>query len=323
MLALLHGETPQWVPNFGKSAVFIYSYATERTIDPATGYQTDRFGVKFVMDTGSLSGLMPLNTKTRQFELQEIEDWEKVVPKPDLSRVDWKEAAERSLSKTRTLYGTASDDHIYNFVAGHLWDEMHYMMGFENALCALAEEPEACRDMLCAMADYYIAVMDEQFKYFTPDMVMTMDHIANQSGLLMSLDTYRSVIKPAQKKVFDYVRDKGIIAEMHVDGNVNAVIGDYAEMGISVIQPFQVFNDIEKAKRDHGIVCIGGWDAFGPGNVDNATEEQVRASVRTAMDAYAPTGKYAIWFSGASATSPEKMFWLNDEAEKYGHTFYK
>jgi hypothetical protein len=41
------------------------------------------------------------------------------------------------------------------------------------------------------------------------------------------------------------------------------------------------------------------------------------------MDDYAVTGNYAIWFSGASATSKEKMFWLQDEAEKYGHTFYK
>ena len=77
------------------------------------------------------------------------------------------------------------------------------MMGFENALCALAEDPEACADFLSAMADFYVAVMDEQFKYHKPDLVMTMDHVSNKDGLMMGIDTYRNVIKPAQKKIFD------------------------------------------------------------------------------------------------------------------------
>lgn len=322
MLMLLSGETPQWVPNFGKSAVFVNSYACIRTHDPVTGYDIDRFGVKFQQETGALAGPMPVNTHTRKFELQEIEDWRKIFPKIDIGKVDWKTVTEQEFKKGQVLYGARSDQHIYNYVAGYLWDQMHYMMGFENALCALAEEPDACREMLDAMADLYIDVMTEQFKYCKPDLVMTMDHIANKDGLMMSPAAYRSIIKPAQKKIFDFVRDQGIMAEMHVDGNVNAIIADYAEIGVQAIQPFQVFNDIEKAKKDYGIICIGGWDAFGPGNAPGATEADVRASVRTAMDCYAPSGKYAIWFSGASATSKEKMFWLNDEAEKYGRTFY-
>lgn len=323
MLMLLHGEIPKWVPNFGKSARFVNSYGCIRTPDPATGYMVDRFGVSFVMKDGALAGPMPVNTKTGKFELENIEDWKKIMPKIDLAKVDWKTVTEEAFSGGRNLYGADGDAYVYNYIAGYLWDQMHYMMGFENALCALVEEPEACREMLCAMADMYIDIMTEQFKYRKPDLVMTMDHIANKDGLMMGVETYRSVIKPAQKKIFDFVKDQGIMAEMHVDGDVNSVIGDYAEMGIRAIQPFQVFNDIEKAKRDYGMICIGGWDAFGPGNAPDATEEMVRASVRKAMDDYAPTGKYAIWFSGASATSKEKMFWLNDEAEKYGHTFYR
>lgn len=322
MLMLLHGETPRWVPNFGKSAAFIHSFGCRREKDSGTGYLIDRFGVKFTMEQGPLAGVMPVNTKTRQFELQEIEDWKKIMPKIDLSKVDWKEETEKTFKGGTSLYGKTDDFHIYNYIAGYLWDQMHYMMGFENALCALVEEPDACREFLNAAADFYIDVMTEQFKYYKPDLVMTMDHVANKDGLLMSAETYRSVIKPAQKKIFSFVRDQGLMAEMHVDGDVNEIIADYAEIGIQVIQPFQVFNDIERAKREHGIICVGGWDAFGPGNAPNATEEDVRGSVRKAMDDYAPTGKYAIWFSGASATSPDKMFWLNDEAEKYGKTFY-
>lgn len=173
------------------------------------------------------------------------------------------------------------------------------------------------------MTDFYIDCMLEQFKYWKPDLAMTMDHVANASGLLMHPNTYRTVIKPAQKKIFDVLKAEGIKTEMHVDGKVDDILADYKELGIEVIQPLQVFNDIQRAKKEYGFVAIGGWDAFGPGNKPGATEEEVRASVRKAMDDYAEGGSYAIWYSGAAADSKEKMFWLNDEAEKYGHTFYK
>lgn len=323
MMLVLNHETPLWVPNFGKSAAFLYSYGCDRPLNPKNGYYYDPFGVEFVLEKGALGGYMPTNTKTKNFELKDVTEWKSVMPKMDLGKVDWKEETDKMLKNTVPQYGEIGDDHIYNYVVGYLWDELHYMMGFEEALYSLAAEPEACRDFLSAMADFYIDVMLEQFKYFKPDLAMVMDHVANTEGLLMSANSYREIIKPAEKKIYDVLRDQGIKTEIHVDGKVEDVLPDYAEIGISTIQPFQVFNDIEKAKKDYNFVAVGGWDAFGPGNQPNATEEEVRASVRKAMDDYAATGNYAIWFSGASATSKEKMFWLQDEAEKYGHTFYK
>ena len=322
MMRVLNHEKPEWVPNFGNSAIFLNSFGCDRHLNPKTGYYYDPFGVEFTMEKGPLGGPMPTNTHTGNFELRDITEWKSMMPKINLAKTDWKAETEKMLNNTVALYGSVNDDHVYNYIVGHLWDELHYMMGFEEALYSLAAEPEASRDFLCAMADFYIDVMLEQFKYFKPDLAMIMDHVANTKGLLMSPETYRQVIKPAQKKIYDVLRDLGIMAEMHVDGRIEEILPDYKELGVSVIQPFQVFNDIEKAKKDYGFIAIGGWDSFGPANQPNATEKDVRDSVRKAMDAYAPSGDYAIWFSGASATSKEKMFWLQDEAEKYGHTFY-
>lgn len=322
MILVLNGETPKWVPNFGNSAAFLYSYGCDRRLNAKTGYYYDLFGVEFYIQDGALGGPMPTNTKTQNFELTDVTEWKKVMPKVDLGKIDWKAETENMLKSASSLYGSKNDDHVYNYIVGYLWDELHYMMGFEEALYSLSAEPEATRDFLCAMADFYVDVMQEQFKYFKPDLAMVMDHVATANGLLMGPETYRSVIMPAEKKIYDALKDQGIRTEIHVDGRVDEILPDYARLGIEVIQPFQPFNDIEKAKKEYGFVAIGGWDAFGPGNKTGASEEEVRASVRTAMDAYAPTGKYAIWFSGASATSKEKMFWLQDEAQKYGRTFY-
>ncbi|MDY2628150.1 MAG: uroporphyrinogen decarboxylase family protein [Lachnospiraceae bacterium] len=324
MLMVLNHEQPEWVPNFGKASRFYFGYGCDRVLNPRTGYYYDRFGVEFELEKGPLGGYMPTNTKTRKFELEDITEWKAVMPEVDLGKVDWEEETRKMAGNDITLfYTTGSREYVSNYIVGYLWDELHYMMGFENALYSIAAEPEAAADFLNAMADFYIDCMLEQFKYWKPDIAMTMDHVANESGLLISPSSYRNIIKPAQKKIFDVLKDQNIMVEMHVDGKIDDIIPDYAEIGVQVIQPFQVYNDIEKAKKDYNMIAIGGWDAFGPGNQDDASEETVRASVRKAIDTYAPTGNYAIWFSGASATSKEKMFWLNDEAEKYGHAFYK
>jgi hypothetical protein len=152
---------------------------------------------------------------------------------------------------------------------------------------------------------------------------MLMDNVANASGLLMSPKTYREIIKPAQKKFFDAIIELGAFPEMHVDGKVEAILDDYNDLGVKMIQPFQVFNDIEAAKAKYGFVACGGWNAVGPGNQSTSTEEEVRASVRLAMDSYGPSGKYIFFESGATPRFPDIPKWIADEATTYGTDFYQ
>jgi len=318
MMMVLHHEKPEWVPNFGNSAAFLFNYGCDRTLDERDGMYYDKMGVAFVLEGG---GFMPHNTKTGTFELTDVTQWESVMPTFDGSAVDWEAETKKMLTSITTLYGQESDDHIYNYIVGYLWDELHYMMGFNNALLALVSEPDATRAFLCAMADYYIACMERQFAIFKPDLAMVMDHVANAPGLMMSPDTYRAVIKPAEKKIYDALHDYGIQTEIHVDGRCMDILPDYKEMGIEAIQPFQVMNDIEGAKKEYGFIAIGGWDSFGPGNMADSTEEEVRQSVRTAMDAYAPTGDYAFWCSGVLDKRIAGI--IADEADIYGHAFYR
>lgn len=346
MLLVLAGKQPVWLPNFGVAASFITSTTLGRHKNPKTGYDIDAFGVEFMQ---TINGPMVAHTKDSKPTMSDVTKWKKHLPKIDLKQIDWEKDTNAMLASvgatlknqstgstaptaTNTVAdamdayagGKSSDgnDKVFNYFAAFLWDELHYMMGFEDALVALATEPEACYDFLQAVADFWIEGFHHQCKYFKPDLAMIMDHVANANGMLMSPRTYREIIKPAQKKVIEAIRDEGIMAEMHVDGNISAILDDFVEIGVQVIQPFQIFNDIEDAKKKYGLIAIGGWDAFGPGNQSDATEEEVRQSVRAAMDAYGTTGRYAFWCSGATPKYPEKLIWIVDEAEKYGHNFY-
>ncbi|MBE6031784.1 MAG: hypothetical protein E7224_01145 [Clostridiales bacterium] len=120
MLKVLRHEKPDWVPNFGATAAFIYSYGCDRRLDPATGYYKDPFGVKFLLEGGPLSGFMPANTSTGDFELDDVTEWKKMMPKLDLGKVDWKAETERMINSSRTMYGSVGEDRVFNYVAGYL-----------------------------------------------------------------------------------------------------------------------------------------------------------------------------------------------------------
>ena len=313
MQLVLDGKKPAWLPCFTDACAMIgYPGALARKPDPATGHTIDVFGVLW---TQTIDGPIPVNTQTQNFELKDISQWENIMPTINLASIDWEEEATM-------LRKAVKEDLMINFIAGTVWEQLHYMMGFEGALAALVEEPEATQECLFAFADFWIDAMRRITKYIKPDLIMFMEHVATASGLLMSPKVYREVIKPVHKRMYDAIIETGAIPEMHVDGLVEEIIPDYVDLGIKVIQPFQVFNDIEGAKREYGITAIGGWDAIGPGNRDTTTEEEARASVRLAMDSYGPTYRYCFWESGVTPRFANVAEWIKDESRSYGLNFY-
>ena len=321
LLLALDGKTPERVPNFGKAAVWYESPVVRRRPLPS-GFTIDSFGVEF---TNTIDGHIPAHTTTGVCRLDDICDWKSIMPQIDLDSIDWEDESRNFMSKTTAMYGTGdeSGEKATNYLIGFLWDELHYMLGFEQALLSLITEPEACYDFLQAAADFWIDAWHHQVKYFKPDIAMLIDHVANAKNLLMSPEQYREIIKPAQKRVIQAIVDEGVRPQMHVDGYIDSIIPDYDEIGVHIIQPFQVFNDIEKAKKDYGIICVGGWDAFGRGNQEDSTEAEVRQSVRDAIDKYAPSGQYVFYGSGATPRHPERLRWIEEEADSYGRAFMK
>ena len=311
---ILDGRIPAWLPNYNKAVASGSSAYVGRKAIPGTNQIVDVFGVVF---QSTMDGPTPANTLDGSFLLKDVTKWQEIMPKLDLDANDWEADAQKALA------GIDKSRQLKSYMFGGMWEAMHYMMGVENALVSLIEEPEATYSFLDALADFWLDVMQRFCKYFKPDIVTTMEHIATHRGLLMSPETYRKIIKPVHQKVYDGIKAMGAIPQMHVDGCVEAVLADYAELGVRLIQPFQVCNDINRYKAMYNIVAVGGWDAFGPGNLPASTEEDTRASVRLAMDTYGPGGRYAFWNSGATPRYPDRLKWLDDEAEAYGKGFYK
>ncbi len=187
------------------------------------------------------------------------------------------------------------------------------LLGFENTLLSLFEEPEATKELLDYIHGYYMFIYKKQLEYVKPEMLSTMDDICSQQQPFFSLDMYREFFKPLEKEHYDLALDRGMRIAHHCCGHCEMFLDDWIEMGVQVWNPAQVFNDLVgiKAKYGHCLTIEGAWDEVGFSLCDD--EEELREGVRTYVDTFAPGGRfdYLAVCSGNAELDP-KVKWRND-----------
>jgi hypothetical protein len=255
--------------------------------------------------------------------MRDIADWRKVVKFPDLDAFDWAGQAEIQLKN----FDRANQIQEYAMWNGPFLRLTH-LMGFEDGLCAMYEEPEACAELLDAIADYKIKVAERAVEYFKPDSICTYDDVATELSTFMSPEKYRELIKPAHKKFNDAVRALGVIPNTHICGKCEAIVPDLVDEGSHAWEICQPENDLLGLQATLGskLAFIGGFDMKGPLSYKDVSEEELRAAVRETIDKYAPGGNYAMF--GMILYSDFGKFLstmnvINDETLKYGTNYYR
>ena len=201
------------------------------------------------------------------------------------------------------------------------------MMGFEEGLCALLEEPEAVDELFEAITVLTEEAMRHLIPIYKPDVVIIDDDMASATNLFISLETFRARFRPFYQRLIDVAKEFELPVELHMCGCCEKVIPDFVEMGVNIWQPAQVMNDLKGIKARYGnrLVLNGGWDSQGKAGMPGASQETVRQSARTAIDQFAEGGGYVFWDLspvGQSEDMQKKIAWLEDEARTYGRKYY-
>lgn len=277
MMAVLNWEKPEYIP-LALEGYHICRLPTGVIDQPWTG-GTDSFGLKWV---ATPEGAMP---EPGQHVFDDITEWRDYFHFPNLDDYDFDEMAAKELA------GVDRNEKVVDVlsVCG-LFERLLDTMGFEDALCALVMEPEACRDFFSELADFKIEYLSRVIESYKPDMITYFDDLATSRGPFISLKTYREVIKPYHKKIVESVTSKGVIFAQHCCGKCQSLLEDFVELGVTVWSSAQISNDISEIKRDfHGrLVVEGGWDTTGPCSMmDGTVEEAVEEAKRCARE-YGP-----------------------------------
>lgn len=250
----------------------------------------DGFGVRWI-PTESAGGQPTPDPSI--IVLDDVCDWEDVVKFPDLDAVDWEGMASAQLANVdRSLQVVEYNNYNSMFL------RFTHLLGFEEALIALYEEPEASVALLGAICDWKIRVAERVKHYFDPDCFMSYDDVATERGLFMPPDMYREMIKPFHKKLNDAVRDMGMIPERHLCGYCTDIIPDLIDEGYVTWESAQPMNDIASIIQEYGdrISVVGGYDTQGAPASRTSTDAEIVAEVERCIDEYAKFGRAYCFF---------------------------
>ncbi len=279
----------------------------------------DRWGTTIAWEEGS-AGAMPVTTDELKV-LKDITHWRDYVKAPDLSHLadeDW---------ETARIVGrkAAGDDRLFTvFMGTGIFEQCHFLMGFEDTLTALYEHPQEMHELIDYILQYRLQYVTMLLDKLKPDALLSHDDWGTKNALFMKPEMWREFFKEPYRKFYGEVRKRGVIAVHHADSYLVPIVDDMAEIGIQVWQGTLPENDIP-ALQEHlngRMVLMGGVGAA----IDrvDATEEEIRAYVRATCEANCPGGYYipCITYGLPKSVYPHVEPIISDEIRAYNESLH-
>lgn len=314
LFAAYRGEMPEFIPPLTEctaGAVF----PGDRYFGPETEGE-DAWGVRWT-NLGPDPGLDGSTVTPGYQRLSSISAWKEEVSFPDLDALHAKEILIQMMQSNPNPEACVT--HVL-FLSGP-WERMNQLLGMEEALCSFYEDPESVHEFLDAMCEYKIKCIDIACEAVNPHIIHMHDDWGSSSNLMFSPQMWREFIKPIEQRLCSHIHSKGKLYEHHSCGYVTTIVPDLAEIGVDALNPLNVCNDMAYIKKHfgHKLTLAGGIDNQKIDRED-ISEDEIRAEVRRAMDAYAPGGRY---IPQAIFTSRRVRDIFMDEVKKYGKGIYQ
>lgn len=141
-----------------------------------------------------------------------------------------------------------------------------YLMGTENTLITMLEEPELLTDIF----DTYLESCETLFERIWDagyhfDEIIWYDDMGYKGTTFFSPQTYRELIWPYHKRAVDWAHNRGIYAQLHSCGNIMTLIPDIINTGVDALNPLEIKAGMDpvKIKKEFGekLTLRGGINA--------------------------------------------------------------
>ena len=279
----------------------------------------DKWGTEILFPEDA-PGPMPHVTNENKV-CPDITRWKEYVKVPDLAAncsQGWEDALASAAAVDR------SEKLVMGFMGTGVFEQCHFLMGFEDTLMNFLMEPEAMHELVDAVAEYrfqYAKLLVDNLK---PDVILSHDDWGSKRSLFMQPDTWREFFKDHYKRIYGYMKDHGVIVIHHADSFCEPIVEDMVDIGIDVWQGVLPENDIVKLQKqlDGRMTLMRGIDA----TIDrkDSTEEEIRADVRRACSTYGPGGHYipCMTYGLAGTIYPRTDEVIADEIDRYNKETY-
>jgi uroporphyrinogen decarboxylase len=119
-----------------------------------------------------------------------------------------------------------------------IFERTWMMRGFEDALVDALTEPEFYTELLGRITDIYVEMI-QACKDIPADGFLFGDDWGDQRGIILGPDTWRKLIKPCWKRVYDAVHAQGKFVMSHSCGSIHDILEDAIEIGMDVYESVQ------------------------------------------------------------------------------------
>ncbi|MBS3792060.1 uroporphyrinogen-III decarboxylase [Candidatus Bipolaricaulota bacterium] len=185
---------------------------------------------------------------------------------------------------------------------GGILEQAERIIGLSQFLTLLLKDSEAAEYILDRLTDIYkksaANFLGEVGDLI--DVVLYWDDVGTQDSLLISPETYREMIKPRQRELFDTIKsctDAKIF--YHTDGAIWRLIPDLIEIGVDILQPIQVnsgrMGETKELKREFGDdIVFWGASCDSQKVLPYGTPEDVRRETKRRINDLKDGGGYVF-----------------------------
>ena len=193
----------------------------------------DRWGTMILFPEDA-PGPMPHVTKD-DCVCPDVTKWREYVKVPDLlaNCSDpglWKDALAKQEEVRAAGYLSMG------FMGTGIFEQSHFLLGFENVLLDMMVEPEATAELFQVIADYRFTYAKLLVDNLHPDAILSHDDWGSHDNLFFPPDMWRDRLKEHYRKIYGYMKDNGVIVMHHADSFCQPIAKDMAEIGIDVWQ---------------------------------------------------------------------------------------
>ncbi len=242
--------------------------------------EDDRYILKRVKD-GGVYKYIKGSTATPglvSFPMKDRRDWERLKER-------LRPSPERLPADIAARYRRYREDARFVVIVMHNpYEAAWSKFGVTNLLESMKVDPELVREVFAAITDMNLAMCEEILGAgYEADGGWIWGDIAYTKGMLFSMEIYKDLLQPFQKRLAGFFRARGLPVVYHTDGDVRAAIPLLIEAGMTCLQPLEVKAnmDLLDLKRDYGdrLAFMGGVDFEAISKGEAAMVREIRTKV--------------------------------------------
>ncbi len=126
-----------------------------------------------------------------------------------------------------------------------LFERLQWLRGYSKLLIDLVEDSDELHRLAEMIVDHNLSWI----KYFITigaDVIAFSDDWGTQNSLMINPNKWREFFKPLYKRMFDPIKEAGILIHFHSDGHIIDIIPDLKELGVNILNLQTNCHNLEK-----------------------------------------------------------------------------